>query len=104
MHTVTEKPLSVRKRIRGAMAGVFIIALFVPLIGTILGWDTKSTENRPLAIFPAVPRKYSDATKFTDRGLVWFRDHFGFRNAMIHGVALLKYHGGLGTDTEGTVV
>jgi alginate O-acetyltransferase complex protein AlgJ len=87
------------------LAIVFIAALFVPAVGAWNGWDPsgESQENRRLATRPSVPRNFKDATLYSDRWLNFYRDHFGFRNTLIRGVALTRFHG-LGEDTDGRVL
>lgn len=87
------------------LAALFAISLLVPLIGAWRHWDfsTASNENRRLAEMPALPKTFKDASRFSDRWLSFFRDHFGLRNTLIHTVALSRFHG-LGDDTDGDVI
>jgi hypothetical protein len=50
-----------------------------------------------------LPRTFKEATLYSDRWLNFYRDHFGFRNTLIRGVALTTFHG-LGSDTDGRVL
>jgi alginate O-acetyltransferase complex protein AlgJ len=84
---------------------VFIATLFVPLIGAWRQWDffSASNENRQLAGAPKLPRNFKDAQRYSDRWLDFFRDHFGFRNTLIHAVAETQVHGFV-ADTNGNVI
>jgi hypothetical protein len=70
----------------------FITAILLPLIGTPLKWDpwARSQENRRLAQAPPTPRGVRDIGRFTDGFMVYFRDHFAFRNSLIAELALLR--------------
>ncbi len=87
------------------LAMVFIAALFVPVVGAWRKWDPsgESNENRRLAERPPVPRNFTEAKVYSDRWLNFYRDHFGFRNTLIRGVALTRFRG-LGADTDGRVL
>ncbi|MGD0464210.1 MAG: hypothetical protein ABSB74_17140 [Tepidisphaeraceae bacterium] len=87
------------------LAMVFIAALFVPVVGAWRKWDPsgESNENRRLAERPPVPRNFTEAKLYSDRWLNFYRDHFGFRNTLIRGVALTRFRG-LGADTDGRVL
>jgi len=88
-----------------ATAVFFIVALFVPLIGSALRWDPiKSHENRVLARIPTVPRNFKELQHFADLFLAFYRDHFGFRNAKIRGLALVRFHGGLAVDQNTKII
>jgi alginate O-acetyltransferase complex protein AlgJ len=84
---------------------LFLAALFVPVVGAWRKWDPsgESHENRRLATRPSLPRNFKDAMLYSDRWLNFYRDHFGFRNTLIRGVALTRFHG-LGADTDGHVL
>jgi len=89
-------------RTRIVAAIVFLLALFIPLIGTFFHWDpVPSTENRQMARAPETPHKFKDYTHFSEVFLAYFRDHFGFRNTMIRGLSVAKFHGGMAFD-QGT--
>jgi len=102
-------PVPGRSAFRGALklvlALLFIAALFVPAVGAWRNWDPsgESHENRRLATRPSLPRNFHEATLYSDRWLNFYRDHFGFRNTLIRGVALTRFHG-LGSDTDGRVL
>lgn len=72
---------------------LFLIAITIPGLGAIWRWDFvgSGTENRALAPFPPMPRSYRMATRLTEQFSRWFTDHFGFRNALIKGLADLRY-------------
>jgi alginate O-acetyltransferase complex protein AlgJ len=90
---------------RRILAMLFIAALFIPAVGAWRNWDPsgESHENRRLATRPSLPRNFKDATLYSDRWLNFYRDHFGFRNSLIRGVALTRFHG-LGADIDGHVL
>jgi alginate O-acetyltransferase complex protein AlgJ len=83
----------VRVFARKLIAGAFVAFIFLVLIGTWLRWDpVQSQENRLLARWPGWPRNFTDAKAFSDQVLSYYRDHFGFRNALIWAVAQARYH------------
>jgi hypothetical protein len=93
-----------RARARRTLAAAFILFLFLVFLGTFLHWDPAvSRENRNLARAPGVPRNFQDLKSFASQAMVFFRDHFGFRNALIRAVALGKYHG-LGPEVNGRII
>jgi hypothetical protein len=93
-----------REWARWLLAGAFVLFLAVVFVGTWLGWDlAQSRENRNLAKLPGWPRNFSDVKSFTSQAMVFYRDHFGFRNALIRAVALGKYHG-LGPEVNGRII
>jgi alginate O-acetyltransferase complex protein AlgJ len=96
---------SMRGMLVRVLAGVFLVSLFVPLIGAWRHWDfaSASNENRKLAEMPVLPRDLKDAGKYSDRWLSFYRDHFGLRNTLIHAVAVTRFHG-LGANTDGNVI
>lgn len=91
----------------GAKLGIAVcFALFMGIVflGTWLHWDPAvSRENRNLAKLPAMPRNFQEAKTFSDQVMVFYRDHFGFRNALIRTVALGKYHG-LGPEVNDRII
>jgi alginate O-acetyltransferase complex protein AlgJ len=95
--------LSQRKwhgRARAAGGILFLVALFLPLIGTWRQWDPSGPthENRVLAARPSLPRNFKQAAAYTDNWMNYFRDHFGFRNTLIRAVALARFRVGESTD------
>jgi alginate O-acetyltransferase complex protein AlgJ len=93
---------SIPKRI---LAIAFIIALFLPIVGTCLKWDpVASSENRALARFPGIPKSYRQLKDFPDLFMGFYRDHFGFRNSLIRALASGRYRGGLGMDINAPVI
>ncbi|MGD0137897.1 MAG: hypothetical protein ABSD28_03410 [Tepidisphaeraceae bacterium] len=87
------------------LAGLFLASLFLPLIGACLHWDPagKSNENRRLAEPPSLPNSFNAFSRYSDRWLSFFRDHFGFRNTLIRAVAVTRFHG-LRDEMDGNVV
>jgi len=87
------------------LAALFLPSLFLPLIGACLHWDPagNSNENRRLAERPSLPRSFSDLTRYSERWLSFYRDHFGLRNTLIRAVAITRFHG-LRDDMDGNVV
>jgi alginate O-acetyltransferase complex protein AlgJ len=87
------------------LALVFLLSLFIPLIGAWRHWDFASAanENRRLAEMPEIPRTFKDAGKYSDRLLSFFRDHFGLRNTLIHAVAGSRIPG-LSNAVDGNVI
>jgi alginate O-acetyltransferase complex protein AlgJ len=94
-HTPSPRNLLIR-----ILAALFLLALFVPLVGTILHWDVgnASNEKRRLAEIPTLPKNSKALSQYSDDWLNFYRDHFGFRNALIHSVAEARYYG-IGPET-----
>ncbi len=94
-----------RDVVKRFLAMLFLAAFFVPGVGAWRRWHPagKSHENRRLATRPTLPRNFKEAELYSDRWLNFYRDHFGFRNTLIRGVALTRFHG-LGADTDGRVL
>ncbi len=94
-----------RGLLKRMLAFLFIAALLIPPVGAWRNWDPsgESHENRRLATRPSLPRNFKEATLYSDRWLNFYRDHFGFRNTLIRGVALTRFHG-FGADTDGRVL
>ena len=94
----------IRAGVRRLIGGCFGAFLLVVFAGTWLHWDpAESRENRNLAKLPGLPRNYQEAKSFSSRVMVFYRDHFGFRNALIRAVALGKYHG-LGPEVNDRII
>ncbi|HEY1921150.1 MAG TPA: hypothetical protein VGG44_00175, partial [Tepidisphaeraceae bacterium] len=90
---------------RALGAGLFLLALFLPLIGAGLKWDpVPSSENRQMAKFPGMPKNFQQIKEFSDLFMGFYRDHFGFRNTLIRGLALGQFHGGLGMDRGTNII
>jgi alginate O-acetyltransferase complex protein AlgJ len=87
------------------LAAIFLLSLFIPLLGLCFHWDLshESNENRRLAEWPALPRTLKDFNALGDSLLDYYRDHFGLRNTLIRAVALTRVRG-LGDDTDGSVL
>jgi hypothetical protein len=84
-----------RAEVRSACAQfivlVFVVAITLPLLGAALHWDPwPSQEKRRLAPWPAIPKSWNDAREFPAGFMAYFRDHFGFRNALIHQLAVVR--------------
>ncbi|MGD0390444.1 MAG: hypothetical protein ABSC42_15985 [Tepidisphaeraceae bacterium] len=87
------------------LATLFLASLFLPLIGVFFHWDPAggSNENRRLAERPSLPRSFNDLTRYSERWLSFYRDHFGLRNTLIRAVAITRFHG-LRDEMDGNVV
>jgi len=73
-----------KSKINLAMAIIFCIALFLPLLGMVvptLNFSPKISEMRNLNNPPSFSLK--DVTSFPDQYESYFNDHFGFRNLFI---------------------
>jgi hypothetical protein len=72
------------KRVRGALAALFLAVLFVPLGGLVLHWsDTvASDENRTLAALPGWPETLEQARGFPGAVDRFVGDRFGLRAEM----------------------
>jgi alginate O-acetyltransferase complex protein AlgJ len=98
------RPSGVRTLLRKLIAAAFLACLFTVFAGTWFHWDpAESRENRILSRWPGQPRNFAQVKQFSDRALEFFRDHFGFRNLMIRGVALMKYRG-IGERNQNRVI
>ncbi len=78
--------------LRKWLACLFLVAIAVPAVGTWLRWDPwhRLNEKRQLAAFPQRPRNWPQAESFLPGFLSYFRDHFGFRDTLIHEVMFVK--------------
>jgi hypothetical protein len=87
------------------LGAAFLIAIFLPLAGAFFHWDvgTANNENRKLADPPAIPKTGKEFSHYSDHWLDFYRDHFGFRNAMIHAVAESRVLG-IGDALNGNVI
>ncbi len=93
------------RRARVLAAALFVAALFIPMIGTIMHWDpVESHENRVLARIPSRPTNFKQVKAFSDLFLAYYRDHFGFRNSLIRGLTLVNFHGGLAVDQNTNII
>jgi alginate O-acetyltransferase complex protein AlgJ len=74
---------------------LFLAGLFTPLAGTFVGLDPwrAFNEKRQLAAFPPWPTSYSQIPSYLPNVFSYYRDHFGFRDSMIH--AMMKVEVGL---------
>ncbi len=92
-------------RARIAGAAIFLAALFLPIAGTYFKWDpAASSENRAMAKFPGMPKNFQQVKMFSDLFMGFYRDHFGFRNTLIRGLALGRFHGGFGMDVSTNII
>lgn len=68
-----------------AIIGVFVAALWLPLLGLVLDLDggPARTENRTLAPAPTLSADPADLVRLPVRFGRYFADHFGFRNALV---------------------
>jgi hypothetical protein len=94
-----------RRGARVAAAVFFVISMFIPLVGAAMHWDpVQSHENRALAKLPGMPRSFQQLTRFSGFMLGYYRDHFGFRNALIRALTLVRFHGGLALDQSTRII
>jgi alginate O-acetyltransferase complex protein AlgJ len=99
------KPRSLHHRARRLLATFFLAFLFLLFAGSWLHWDPiQSRENRTMAKPPDWPHNFKEVKTFSDRFMVYYRDHFGFRNSLIRGAALGTFHGGLGPEINNRVI
>ena len=101
----TQRRAHLRPTLVRLLAALFLISLFLPLVGAFFHWDPagSSNENRRLAELPSLPRSFRDLTLYPQRWLNFYRDHFGLRNILIRSVAITRLHG-LGDEMDGNVV
>lgn len=91
-----------RKASNTALAILFIAAMSVPCVGTILKLETGGItgENRLMNPWPV----YGGTIKELPREIsAWFNDHFGLRNALVRWHSWLKYYA-FGMSTSRDVV
>ena len=83
---------SIRRSYRGVTASFFLAVIAMLFFGTCFRWDPwyGFSEKRELAAFPDRPRNYSQALSFLPDVLSFYRDNFGFRRSLIHGLALTE--------------
>lgn len=83
-----------RQSISSAIASaVLVLAIVVPLGGTVLGIEggDQAAENRQLASFPPVPRSWRALVDFPGGFESWFDDHFAFRKDMVRWFGETRY-------------
>jgi hypothetical protein len=98
-------PPSFRHWVRLPLALFFLAFLILLSAGTWLHWDpVESKENRNLAKAPGWPKNFDEAKTFSQRFMVFYRDHFGFRNSLIRGAAIGEFHGGMGPDINDRII
>lgn len=87
-----KRPAAMRKLEDMALIACFILAILLPGIGMLLKMDTAaaSQENRQMSPFPPLSLDVDELRAFPKRFNLYFNDHFGFRSAMIRGVAIAK--------------
>lgn len=84
------------------LAVFFMLALFLPFLGAIFRWDpVQSHENRLMAKYPSVPKTWKEFTHWSELMMIAYRDHFGFRNTIIRGLAV---HGALSIDQTTQII
>jgi alginate O-acetyltransferase complex protein AlgJ len=81
---------SIARLFRGLTVILFLAGIGLPLLGAIAGWNPwySFNEKRTLASFPAWPRDVSEAESYFPGAMSFYRDHFGFRQTLIHAAAL----------------
>jgi hypothetical protein len=74
------------------LVAVFVVALWLPLVGTVLRWGvlTPEQENRALAPFPSRPSSLRDLASLSGRFDDYLRDNFGFRGTLIRSQAFVR--------------
>ena len=98
-------PPSFRHWVRLPLALFFLAFLILLSAGTWLHWDpVESKENRNLAKAPGWPKNFDEVKTFSQRFMVFYRDHFGFRNSLIRGAAIGEFHGGMGPDINNRII
>ena len=80
MTTVTLPPVFER-----LLVALFVVAVSVPLAGTIAGVDEKATmeENREAAEWPGWPGDRASLASWPDRFTKAFADRFAYRSALV---------------------
>ncbi len=75
------------------LVAVFMAAILLPGIGTLLGVDRTSLsgENRNLAAGPGLPTTWSAARAFPDAFSRYFEDRFAFRARLVRWQARLRF-------------
>lgn len=79
--------------IKKAFLYIFILLLFVPLIGTdFRGGTISEAEKRRLAYFPEFVKDRRINENFFDDFEKWFNDNVGFRSMHVVNNAIIQYH------------
>jgi alginate O-acetyltransferase complex protein AlgJ len=96
---------STRRLYQRVTASFLLAVIAMPLLGTWFRWDPwyGFNEKRELAAFPDWPRNYSQASSFLPDVLTFYRDNFGFRRSLIHGLAFTEV-GFLHISSKSTVI
>ena len=73
------------------LAIIFVFTIFLPLIGSLLGWDLIDDlgEKRLLAVCPTFLK--DPVRTIPDKFEVFYKDRFGFRNGLIQGHNWIRY-------------
>ncbi|MBI2434837.1 MAG: hypothetical protein HYV26_18430 [Candidatus Hydrogenedentes bacterium] len=85
----------VRKITGFAAFAAFLVALWLPGLDSMLGFDPypEPYERRELAKWPGIPRSLDELYAFPVQFESYFNDHFGLRSAFIHMNSLLRVRG-----------
>lgn len=78
--------IDLRNKLHLALPPVFLLALWIPAICGLLGYDPipRPNENRPPAQFPAWPNSAATLQKFPSAFEAYYNDHFGGRNSLVY--------------------
>ena len=81
-----------RNRIHIALVPIFFVALWVPALCALLGYDPipRPNENRNPATFPARPDSLAALQAFPQKFEAYYNDHFGLRNTLVYGYLWTK--------------
>ncbi len=83
------------RRLDGLLVVLFVLALAVPLVGTVagIGRAALTEEHRKPAPFPAVSLTWADLAAWPEGFTRYFADHFAFRTPLVRWQALLRVKG-----------
>lgn len=72
--------------------GLFLALLLLPMIGQIesVGTGVTATEMRAPNALPGLPNTVQEFSVLPQRFEAWLKDHFGFRNQLVHANNLIR--------------
>lgn len=76
----------------GLLVAVFVVALWLPLVGAGLRWGvlTPEQESRRLAPFPPLPSGLRELRSLPGAFAAYLKDNFGFRGTLIRSQAVVR--------------
>lgn len=76
------------------LVALFVLAIGVPLLGTVIGADPETTEeeNREAAPLPELPHDLASLQAWPDAFTKYFADNFAFRSRLVRWQARVRVH------------